>query len=44
MIYADTSFLHVAYAVELATELFVSFDEDQLALARAVGLQTLLPH
>jgi len=31
--------LHVAYATELAAEFFVSFDEDQLALAKASGLK-----
>lgn len=35
--------LHVGYALELATDLFVSFDGDQLALARAAGLETLVP-
>jgi predicted nucleic acid-binding protein len=35
--------LHVAYADVLGVDLFVSFDEDQLALARAVGLQALRP-
>src|SRR5206468_451808 len=33
-----TDLLHVAYAVELASELFVSFDDDQLGLARSTGL------
>ena len=35
--------LHVAYAKELAAELFVSFDEDQLDLAKAAGLKTAKP-
>jgi predicted nucleic acid-binding protein len=35
--------LHVAYAKELAAVTFVSFDEDQLALAEATGLKTLKP-
>jgi predicted nucleic acid-binding protein len=35
--------LHVAYAKELAAEVFVSFDDDQLALAEATGLKTFLP-
>ena len=35
--------LHVAYAKELSAQLFVSFDRDQLALARAVGLTPLKP-
>jgi predicted nucleic acid-binding protein len=35
--------LHVAYAVELAAEAFVTFDLDQLALAGAAGLKTLRP-
>jgi hypothetical protein len=35
--------LHVAYAKELSAALFVGFDDDQLALARAAGLKTLRP-
>ena len=35
--------LHVAYAKELATQTFVSFDDDQLALAQAAGLETVKP-
>ena len=35
--------LHVAYAVELSAETFVSFDNDQLALAEAAGLKTVFP-
>jgi predicted nucleic acid-binding protein len=35
--------LHVAYAKELASEWFVSFDEDQLELAKAAGLRTVQP-
>ena len=35
--------LHVAYADVLGVEWFVSFDDDQLALARAAGLQALRP-
>ena len=35
--------LHVAYANELAAEIFVSFDDDQLALAKASGLKTVRP-
>ncbi|PWU16710.1 MAG: hypothetical protein C5B50_13000 [Verrucomicrobia bacterium] len=35
--------LHVAYAVELSAQLFVSYDRDQLALAKAAGLQTQSP-
>ena len=35
--------LHVAYANELASEQFVSFDEEQLMLAKASGLRTTLP-
>jgi len=38
-----TDLLHVAYAVELVSDLFVSFDEDQLALARGAGLQAERP-
>jgi predicted nucleic acid-binding protein len=35
--------LHVAYANELASECFVTFDDEQLALAKASGLKTALP-
>jgi predicted nucleic acid-binding protein len=35
--------LHVAYAKELVAKLFVSFDDDQLALAGAAGLKSLKP-
>jgi predicted nucleic acid-binding protein len=35
--------LHVAYAKELAAEWMVSFDEDQLKLARSAGLKTARP-
>jgi predicted nucleic acid-binding protein len=35
--------LHVAYADVLQADLFVSFDEDQLELAQAAGLQALRP-
>ncbi len=35
--------LHVAYAKELGADLFVSFDDDQVALAKAAGLRSLLP-
>lgn len=35
--------LHVAYAIELTAEIFISFDTDQLALAKAVGLKTMKP-
>jgi len=35
--------LHVAYAVELSARTFVSFDNDQLALAAAGGLKTARP-
>lgn len=35
--------LHVAYAKELAAQMFVSFDDDQLALAQAAGLETIIP-
>lgn len=33
--------LHIAYAKELAAEMFVSFDDDQLALAADSGLKTI---
>jgi len=35
--------LHVAYAVELAAEAFVGFDEEQLELASAAGLRAIRP-
>jgi predicted nucleic acid-binding protein len=35
--------LHVAYANELASEQFVSFDDEQVDLAKASGLKTALP-
>jgi predicted nucleic acid-binding protein len=35
--------LHVAYAKELAADLFVSFDNDQVALAKAAGLEAIQP-
>jgi len=35
--------LHVAYAKELSAQLFIGFDNDQLALARAAGLRTTRP-
>jgi hypothetical protein len=35
--------LHVAYASELAAEIFISFDEEQLALAKATGLKVVCP-
>jgi predicted nucleic acid-binding protein len=38
-----TDLLHVAYALELAAEVFVSFDDDQLELASAAGLRGLKP-
>lgn len=38
-----TDLLHVAYAVELAAEIFVSFDEEQLELAKAAGLRAVMP-
>jgi predicted nucleic acid-binding protein len=41
--FSSADLLHVAYATELAAELFVSFDDDQLALASAVGLTTADP-
>jgi hypothetical protein len=33
----------VAYAKELTAEMFVSFDDDQLALAASSGLKTARP-
>lgn len=38
-----TDLLHVAYAAELASDLFVSFDDEQLDLARAAGLRGVRP-
>lgn len=38
-----TDLLHVAYAKELAADLFVSFDEVQVALAKAAGMQAIRP-
>lgn len=35
--------LHVAYAVELSAQTFVSFDADQFALAQIAGLKTISP-
>jgi predicted nucleic acid-binding protein len=35
--------LHVAYAKELVASYFVSFDRDQLTLAKAAGLRTTQP-
>jgi predicted nucleic acid-binding protein len=35
--------LHVAYANELGAEVFVSFDHDQLELAKASGLRAVRP-
>lgn len=41
--FASADLLHVAYAKELAAELFVSFDDDQLSLAAASGMKTEKP-
>jgi predicted nucleic acid-binding protein len=38
-----TDLLHVAYAKEFAADLFVSFDDEQLLLAQAVGLKAVNP-
>ena len=35
--------LHLAYALELSAQTFVSFDEDQLTLAKVAGLNTARP-
>ena len=35
--------LHIAYARELSADLFISFDDDQVKLAKAVGLKALRP-
>ena len=35
--------LHVAYAQVLGVDLFVSFDDDQVALAGAAGIEALRP-
>jgi predicted nucleic acid-binding protein len=38
-----TDLLHVAYAVELAAEAFVTFEDEQLELATAAGLRGIRP-
>lgn len=38
-----TDLLHVAHALELSAELFVTFDADQLELARSAGLKAANP-
>jgi len=35
--------LHVAYANELSADLFVSFDDDQVGLAKAAGMNAVRP-
>ena len=40
---AATDLLHVAYAVELGSDLFVSFDDEQLELAQGAGLAIARP-
>jgi predicted nucleic acid-binding protein len=40
---AATDLLHVAYAVELGSDLFVTFDDGQLELAKAAGLRAEKP-
>lgn len=35
--------LHLAYAIELAASSFVSFDGDQIRLARAAGMKAINP-
>jgi predicted nucleic acid-binding protein len=35
--------LHVAYAAESSADVFVSFDDDQVELARSAGLRAVLP-
>jgi predicted nucleic acid-binding protein len=35
--------LHVAYAKELAADLFISFDQDQIEFAEAAGLEVSCP-
>jgi predicted nucleic acid-binding protein len=35
--------LHVSYSTELAAEEFISFDDDQLKLAQAVGIKAIRP-
>ena len=34
---------HVAAAIEMGVKDFVTFDQDQLALAKAEGIRTVLP-
>ncbi len=41
--FSSADLLHDAYAVELGAELFVSFDENQLSLAKAAGLKAENP-
>jgi predicted nucleic acid-binding protein len=41
--FASVDLFHVAHAVEAAAEVFVTFDEDQHALARAAGLEGVIP-
>ena len=38
-----TDLLHVAYGKEFSADLFVSFDEDQMLLARSAGLKAVNP-
>jgi len=38
-----TDLLHVAYAKEFASDLFVSFDDEQILLAEAAGLKAVNP-
>jgi hypothetical protein len=35
---------HVAIALEIEADAFITFDLDQFALAKAVGLRTIMPH
>jgi predicted nucleic acid-binding protein len=34
---------HLAIALEIQAEVFVTFDKDQFALAQAEGLQAIIP-
>ncbi len=41
--HAATDLLYVAYAVELAADLFVTFDENQFVLATSTGMKAEIP-
>jgi predicted nucleic acid-binding protein len=41
--FGSADLLHVAYALELSAELFVTFDKEQVALAQVAGLKVANP-